>query len=393
MARVEAIAAPILLVWARERAGYTIEQAAGRLPVLPERLAAWEAGMARPTVKQLRRLGGIYGRPLAVFYLPEPPRGPQQPLRDHRRIWGEEPEGISPTLRKEIDIAEDRRELALELLSLQDEEPPTLRLRARLDEDPNAVAARFRRKLGITVEHQLGWSARYDGFNAWRDAIEKIGALVLQMTDVPIAEARGFSISDRPLPAVVANIKDSPRARSFTLIHELTHVALHESGVCTLDDAERIEVFCNRVAGAVLVPADVLRAEEVVREHGSEPEWADREIEGLARRFSVSREVVLRRLLILGRTDQAFYQRKRNEYIEEYREAEERRKSEPTEPRPIPRDLIAVARTGQYLSLLVLSSYARGRITASDVADYFGIRIKHLAAVERRVFGAPPQTE
>lgn len=393
MARVEAIVQPQLLVWARTRAGYTVEQAAQRLPIAPERLAGWEAGTARPTVKQLRRLGIIYGHPLAVFYLPEPPRGPQQPVRDHRRIWGEEPEGISPRLRKEIDIAEDRRELALELLSLQGETPPNFRLRANLDEDPNAVAARFRRTLGVSLEQQYGWSARYAGFNAWRDAIEEIGALVLQMTDVPVAEARGFSLAQRPLPAVVANIKDSPRARLFTLIHELVHVALHESGVCTLDDAERIEVFCNWVAGAMLVPTDALEAERAVQEHGSEPEWENREIEALAGRFSVSREVVLRRLLILGRTEQAFYQRKRDEYTEEYRQAEERRKHEESEPRPIPRDLIAVARSGQFLSLLVLSSYEHGRITASDVADYFGIRIKHLAAVERRVFGAPPQTE
>jgi Zn-dependent peptidase ImmA (M78 family)/transcriptional regulator with XRE-family HTH domain len=392
MARIEAIAEPKMLVWARKRAGYTVDQAAGRLRVAPERLAEWEAGSVRPTVKQLRRLGGIYGYPLAVFYLPEPPRGPQ-PVRDHRRIWGEEPEGLSPTLRKEIDIADDRRQLALELLSLQGEASPTFRLRASLDEDPDPVAARFRSTLGISLDQQLAWHERYAGFNAWRDAIEEVGALVLQMTDVPIAEARGFSLADRPLPAVVANIKDSPRARSFTLIHELTHVALRESGVCTLDDAERVEVFCNHVAGAVLVPADALRGERIVQEHGPEPEWADREIEALANRFSVSREVVLRRLLILGRTDQRFYQRKRDEYTEQYREAEERRRQEEPTPRPIPRDLIAVARSGQFLSLLVLSSYAHGRITASDVADYFGIRIKHLAAVERRVFGAPQQTE
>jgi Zn-dependent peptidase ImmA (M78 family)/transcriptional regulator with XRE-family HTH domain len=392
MARVEAVAEPKLLVWARKRSGYTIEQAAARLRVRPARLSEWESGAGRPTVKQLRRLGRIYGYPIAVFYLPDTPRGPQ-PVRDRRRIWGQKPEGISPTLRKEIDIADDRRELARELLSLQGEAPPTFRLRASLEENPSAVAARFRRILGISVDDQLTWHERYEGFNAWRDAIEEAGALVLQMTDVPVVEARGFSLADRPLPAVVANIKDSPRARSFTLIHELVHVALDESGICTLDDAERVEVFCNSVAGAVLVPADALRAERLVQEHGGEPEWDDPEIEMLARRFSVSREVVLRRLLILGRTEQAFYQRKRNEYVNEYREAEERRKREEQAPRPIPRDLIAVARSGQFLSVLVLGSYARGQITASDVADYFGIRIKHLAAVERRVFGTPSHTE
>jgi hypothetical protein len=131
------------------------------------------------------------------------------------------------------------------------EAPPNFRLKTELDENADAVAARFRRTLGISLDEQLGWHERYAGFNAWRDAIEEVGALVLQMTDVPVVEARGFSLAERPLPAAVANIKDSPRARSFTLIHELTHVALRESGVCTLDDAERVEVFCNRVAGSI----------------------------------------------------------------------------------------------------------------------------------------------
>jgi Zn-dependent peptidase ImmA (M78 family) len=320
------------------------------------------------------------------------PRGPQ-PVRDNRRIWGEEPDGISPTLRKEIDIADDRRELALELLSLDANQPPPFRLQAALDEHPNTVAARIRHSLGIELELQFTWRGDYDGFNAWRDAIEAAGALVLQMTDVPVREARGFSLAERPLPAVVANIKDRPRARSFTLLHELVHVALRQSGVCSLDDTGRIEVFCNHVAGAVLVPGEALRADSIVNAHGADPSWTDSEIEALARRFSVSREVVLRRLLILDRTIDPFYRQKRREYQEQSRAAEERRRQELPEPKPIPRDLIAVARSGQFLSALVLNAYERERITASDVADYFGVRFKHVPAIEKRVFGSERSTD
>lgn len=390
--RVEAIVEPELLVWARESARYDQETAAKRARVTLERLAAWESGQARPTVKQLRNLGKAYGRPLAIFYLPEPPLDAPT-LRDYRRVWGDESRVTSPQLAKEIEIARDRRNTALELLDLEGGAPIRFRLRASLDEDPEAAAARFRRGLGISIETQFAWSDRYAGFNAWRDAIEEKGALVLQMIEVPNAEARGFSIAARPLPAVVANIHDTPRARSFTLIHELVHIALERSGVCDLDDHGRTEVFCNRVAGAVLVPSDTLLREAIVSAHDPAGEWADREIEALAGRFSVSREVIVRRLLILGRTDEAFYARKRDQWGDEYKAAEERRRQEADgKPRPIPQDLIAVARAGQFFSLLILSSYSHGRITASDVADYFGIRIKHLVAIEKRVFGTPPQT-
>ena len=52
-----------------------------------QRLEDWEGGVGRPTIKQLRRLGQLYKRPIAVFYLDEKPID-FQPLRDFRRIPG-----------------------------------------------------------------------------------------------------------------------------------------------------------------------------------------------------------------------------------------------------------------------------------------------------------------
>ncbi len=72
--RVEALVEPALLVWAREKAGFDVQVAAKKGRVSAEKLAAWEAGKARPTVKQARRLAHLYGRRLAFFYLSEPPR-------------------------------------------------------------------------------------------------------------------------------------------------------------------------------------------------------------------------------------------------------------------------------------------------------------------------------
>jgi hypothetical protein len=38
-------------------------------------LRAWEDGADRPSIAQVRELGEIYKRPLAVFFLPQPPLG------------------------------------------------------------------------------------------------------------------------------------------------------------------------------------------------------------------------------------------------------------------------------------------------------------------------------
>jgi Zn-dependent peptidase ImmA (M78 family)/transcriptional regulator with XRE-family HTH domain len=378
--RIEAIVEPDLLVWARQRAGFSVEVAARKAGIRrPEQLADWEGGSARPTVKQLRRLGRVYGRSLAMFYLPEPPRD-FPPIKDYRRAWTDEQLSPSPELRAEVEWAFARREIALELFEREGSMPVQLRVRASIEENADAVARRLRLALGISTGTQFSWDGDYAGFNAWRFAIEKLGALVIQMTTVETREARGFSIADRPLPVVVASNRDPVRARSFTVIHELVHIALQEGGVCDLGDHGQIEPFCNRVAGAVLVPAEMLLSQDLVRDH-SAVEWSDDELEELAELFRTSREVIVRRLLILGRTDESFYARKRRQFLAEY----EARASEPRETGPVPPSTTAVIRSGRLFSRLVLSNYSHGRITPSDVSEYLGVRLKHVPRIQQLV--------
>lgn len=382
--RVEANVEPTLLRWARDSAGYGTRAAAAKARVKVERLEAWESGELRPTVKQLRTLARIYKRPLAVFYLPEPPRD-FQPIHDYRRLPGRVAGTMSPELRYEIRRAQDRRETAIDLFAGEGEEPPELLIVGSLADDPDQLAAEIRRVLGVSLDEQRRWADAYEALNSWRAAIESAGALVMQMTDVERAESRGFSISERPLPVIVANIKDAPAARVFTLLHELVHVALRRGGLCDLDDTatrppEELEVerFSNRVAGAALVPADALATDPIVAAHGSGTSWRDDEIWALATRFSVSREVIVRRLLITGRASDAFYRQKRQRYEEEYEELRGKRA-----PGFAPPDRIAFASAGPTLVGLVLGGHAQGRLTASDVSDILGIRLKHLPRVRR----------
>ena len=62
--RVEALANPGVLLWARRMAGLNLAEAAHKASMKPERLADWEEGELRPTVTQLRKLADIYKRPL-----------------------------------------------------------------------------------------------------------------------------------------------------------------------------------------------------------------------------------------------------------------------------------------------------------------------------------------
>lgn len=75
MAHVEGLANPKLLIWARESASLSQEAVAKKLGVKVERVRAWEAGEQNPSLAQLRNFAAATKRPLAVFYLAEPPRG------------------------------------------------------------------------------------------------------------------------------------------------------------------------------------------------------------------------------------------------------------------------------------------------------------------------------
>jgi Zn-dependent peptidase ImmA (M78 family) len=386
--RVEALVKPELLIWARQKAGLDLHEAAKKVAIRPERLQSWEAGETRPTVKQLRKLGHVYKRPLAIFYLADPPLD-FDAMRDYRRLPGHIAGLGSTSLRLAIRQAQQRREIAIDLQEDLELEPLVFDVEASLADDPPDVATRIRNLFGITYQDQTSWGSDYEALNQWREAFETTGILVFQATAVDVGEMRGFSISQRPLPTVVVNIKDAPRGRIFTMLHELTHILLHQGGLCDLEEEglrppeeQRVEIFCNRVAGETLVPTQWLLNEPLVQQKAEHAAWSNEELNQLASRYRVSWEVILRRLLMLGRTTLELYREKREEFHREWQEQTRQQKSGFAPPHRI-----AISTAGPHFVRLVLNSYYQERITASDLAEYLGVRLKHLERIEREVFG------
>lgn len=213
----------------------------------------------------------------------------------------------------------------------------------------------------------------------------------LQATEVETEEACGFAISADELPVVVVNRKDTVTRRTFSLLHEFAHLMLRVSGVSDLDIEDRrpaeeqhIEVFCNNVAAAALMPRDALLKDSRVAEKPDEfAGWQDDEIVGLARRFGASREALLRRLLRLGRTTNEFYSRKRAQYLAEFK-AHKVREKKLAEVREIRRNmpLETVSNVGRPLVRLVLAHYEQDLITLSEVSGFLGIKTKHIPRLE-----------
>jgi transcriptional regulator with XRE-family HTH domain len=181
--RVEALVTPAVLMWARENDGHTPEFVAKKLNVTPGDVAGWEAGAARPSLAQLRKLAKLYRRPTAVFYLPSPPQG-FQTLRDFRRPLERGRRQFSPDLMYEMRRAQERRAIALELYEAAGDRPPDFAVTASRDESPEDVGARLRAALGVTYEEQVSWAPGHTSLNGWRAHAERAGGLVFQSKGV-----------------------------------------------------------------------------------------------------------------------------------------------------------------------------------------------------------------
>jgi Zn-dependent peptidase ImmA (M78 family)/DNA-binding XRE family transcriptional regulator len=323
MARsAEAIIKPELLTWGRYSSGMPKSVAAKKIGVTVDKLLSWESGESRPTIKQLRKVANVYKQSFAAFFLSEPPEVFAPPLNDFRKISPGE-EALSPELILDIRSALDRREIYIDLINGFGEEPPLFKSKTSINTDPEKVASKIRQLLKITFSKQSKWKDNRISFNHWRESIENLGILVFQTTQVSVYEMRGYSIAKFPLPIIAVNRKDSYSGRTFSMMHELTHIMLRESGLCDLEHmqysnyrSQQIEKFCNHVAGATLVTREHILLDSIVKQH-SGTEWEEFQVSSLAEKFCVSREVILRRLLILGKTSLSFYLQKRIDFQKE----------------------------------------------------------------------------
>ena len=128
--------------------------------------------------------------------------------------------------------------------------------------NPVDWANSIRAQLGLTLENQFKCTSTRKFYLYLRELIERSGVFVHCFTDVSVECARGFAIYEKQLPIIGINDDDRPPAKSFTLVHELVHLYMRDSSYCndmvSSANAAKEEVFCNAVAGELLVPEKAL---------------------------------------------------------------------------------------------------------------------------------------
>lgn len=382
-----------ILRWAREDAGLSLTEAAerARIPTLQsrgetpgasptDRLRAWEKGEQGMTLRQLQSLAKAYRRPLLTFFLSAPPMKVRT-ATDFRTLGDRTVKSESPELAALLRRIETLHEDLVGLVHEEGGEPvPFVGALVSAPSIPVA-ATMIRDTLGFSFKQQLKLRSDEDVLRVLRRLVHDIGVFTLfegnlgsHHTNISPAEFRGLALCHKLAPLIVVNPNDAKAARLFTLVHELTHIGLGHSSISNLDfwnlssfaAHNEKERYCNAVAAEFLVP------EQAIMERVEGRLLADSalEVAKLARCFKVSRMVIARRLMELGRIGSEDYRALCAMYKMDW---EKSRQMQDAGAGP-GRSILDKVRLGEKFIVTVLSAANEGRITLQDASRMLRVK-------------------
>jgi Zn-dependent peptidase ImmA (M78 family) len=295
-----------VLVWARKLRGLSVDTAAELLNVSPDELHLYESGNKKPLVGFLRLIARQYRINFTSLLMPEP-LPLEQPPTDHRSRTRERSLSIDTLVA--IEEVNEALEAFDDIGDEVENIVPRLSIgSATLDDDPEALAARERRRFGVTIEEQKAWNSHAHARIQWRQRIENRGVFTY-MIPMPIEELSGFSILRDGIAGICINDRESTEgAKIFTLFHEYCHLLLRQTGISDENDSNRVEKFCNQFAASFLIPRSPLV--EAIGGVETPHEFSDADIKHLSVRFRVSNRAIALRLEETGLAPRGFYKRR-----------------------------------------------------------------------------------
>jgi Zn-dependent peptidase ImmA (M78 family)/DNA-binding XRE family transcriptional regulator len=383
---------PNVLKWARESARMTEEIAAAKVSVSIDKLIEWEGGTDQPTIRQAQTLAKAYKRPFALFFLPEIPRD-FTPLQDFRKKGSKLLSTASIFIIREIqqkqtwisEINEDNNERKLPFVG-----------KFSIKDDPAQVANNILDTLRITP-------ALYKTDNPikeWIDSAESNGIFVSRTSFIhsrlklDSEEIQGFAIADPFAPFIFINSDDWNAPQLFTLVHEIAHIWIAETGISNDIEPEifnkeifhPVELFCNEVAANALMPQSILvNIDQPTFENS-------KEVFKSAKVFGVSSFAFLVRALNLNLISQREYQKLKREAEMEFsaflrREAEKKaRLKEKEKPGGPNYFLLQLNRNSRLFTQTVLDAFRGGFIEPTQASNLLNVQVNKFQKLEAQLY-------
>jgi Zn-dependent peptidase ImmA (M78 family)/DNA-binding XRE family transcriptional regulator len=382
---------PNVLQWARKTARMTVEDAAAKVSVTAERYQSWESGEDQPTIRQAQKLAHDFKRPFALLFFPSVPKD-FQPLQDFRKAGSMELGTGSAFIIREI---QQKQAWIAELNQESGEKPLPFVGKFTIKADPVRVAVDILGTLRINP-------SRYSSGNIikeWISAAEAQGIFVSRTSFIHSRltldsdELQGFAIADPYAPFVFVNSDDWAAPQLFTLVHELAHLWIAETGISNevepvAEDRARfhpVELFCNEVAASALMPVDVLH-QAVAADFGYRYE----DVFLLARRLGVSAYALLVRFFRLGMLtlpQYAVLKKQADLGFRQFLIKEEERKAKQKEKEGGPNPyLIKLNKNSRLFTQTVLDAFRGGLIEATHASNLLTVQVNKFPKLESLIY-------
>jgi Zn-dependent peptidase ImmA (M78 family) len=333
-----------------------------------------------------------YHRPLLTFYLPKRPE-PAELGQDFRTLpdKGDPSNVLLATLLRDVKA---RQSLVRDTLEDDDEVTEVALVASKADlNQPGPLAASLVDAIGFNRAEYRACGSAEEAFSYLRALVEAKGVFVLLAGDcghwstaIDVSVFRGFAIADRLAPFIVVNDQDAKAAWSFTLLHELAHLLLGETGVSGGPPQAGVEQLCNDTAAAVLLPTAELADLSLT---GGAADIAL--ISTLANRARVSRSMVAYQLFRAGRISVGRWETLRDQFRTEWlaikEQERERNRAKDGGPNWY---IVRRHRLGPALLAVARQGIADGSLTPTRAARMLGVKpmaVYPLLAEPRRAFG------
>lgn len=364
---------PDILLWARESAGYSLEDICASSSL--KKYSDWENGTDFPTYTQLEIIASKFKRPLAIFFFPEVPQE-ITPKKSFRTIPGYELDSLSPVVnflfRKGLSMQENLKELKenknTDYLNF-------IKQIGHIGRFDSSTLERIRALLGVPIEVQYDTNNREDMFEIWRNAFADVGIYVFKEA-FKDDNVGGFCLYDDMYPVIFVNNSTTKNRQIFTLFHELAHLLLKGNHVDLANrdyiedlpsDSKNIEIVCNKFAGDFLVPNTIFNS--LI----SSKKVNEVFIKQLANKFIVSQEVIARKLLDKNIISSVYY----NKIAESLKEVTQKNKSGKGHYY-----YSQIAYLGKRYVELIFDKYNSRSISFQQAVDYSGIKAKNFGKLE-----------
>lgn len=359
---------PDNISWARERAQLSVAVLAEKLKIQEEKLLDWESGKRKITFIQAQNIAKKTFIPFGYLFLNQV-HADRLPIPDLRTLESQALHQPSAELLLMIKTINERQQWYKNYLRSQGIEKNAAIGHFSLTSSVDEIVRHMRNALELPLYPKRGnWE---DYLRLLIHQIEKIGILVMRHADLghhtrslSVEEFRGFALFDTLAPVIFINQADVPSARLFTLIHELAHIWIGESGISdgsTITE-QKEEVLCNAVAAEFLVPSDEFEENWI-----KQTQWEDN-LPHLVSHFRVSTWVLARKALTLDLITQQQYVRYISKLKQQHINKRKQSSGGPTYYQTRKSQL------SEQFSRALLSETLSGRVLLRDAGHLLGIK-------------------